>query len=864
MEEENNHIVLIIGVLGVSFIFIIVIGIVIYYLSKKDKDDSDTGTTAEHRDRNTQSHEGAHRVVSEQEQAAIDQANENLRNNGLPQFQLSSDTLNPNGPSTVSIVNASGEKQNVDVCSNNEGFQPLYDGTALACPDGLISFAHQIPGQNDWYCCMLPDDPENLSSDENNHTSSRLVNIVGTNLQRLQSAPDGYKMGLVGVIGGITMSSKFRSLLSKMATSPYKVMKFVYQASFAKEAAIKKARSEIGFKKARQMVSGPFRALKKEIVDLQLALLRRIGAKRGEAGLTRFIAERGTREAEEASSKLIFKDLRNNIAKGAPPGGKYFTNKFTNAIAQQAARKAEKDIEGKATKEALTLALREAERLAIKEAAEETGEIVARRAMVQAAEMLAERVVLEETIAIAAETAAVTAEASICTSGVVAMGAACPETMGLGCVGALALGVTCLATAVAMLGGDIGMLFDIMYMAEKQCDIDGWSQYQSNGEKIMTYRDQIEGKKITNNSIFDLVTPFTFDLSNLEYLITLNVDDEHPGTPKAITSAQIHDLRNIYDIYLLAHNHYQNSLPTFKPSEPTEHNMLQINDAIDTDVELKFDVIQRMLTNIHDNPTERDDHIWEFMKTHLNDSNKTEKGTDNLKYIRYVRSMSKGRGHLKSIIGITLNDDGIAIFNKEASALNDDFNKDDIVNVSGVTQEAVGEYLNSSGANPTTSTGDPTKLQSMIPLLVNSKYYRDIFDKQNPVDENNVVKLEQKELDAKFTLESPSKYLIEKYCTEGMDKDKLPGKVYMDSHPGSCKTFDEEWIHPKDHGVTYNNDTGLCNYTDDYCTRMGLGAKEEKSFQGEGERSYYDCEESDSQENWSLIFGEYLTKKYDT
>ena len=157
-----------------------------------------------------------------------------------------------------------------------------------------------------------------------------------------------------------------------------------------------------------------------------------------------------------------------------------------------------------------------------------------------------------------------------------------------------------------------------------------------------------------------------YDLSNLEYLITLNVDDEHPVTPKSITSAQIHDLRNIYDIYLLAHNHYQNSLPTFKPSEPTEHNMAQINDAIDTDVPLTHDVLYRMLTNIHDNPTERDDHIWEFMKTHLNDSNKTEKGTDNLKYIRYVRSMSKGKGDLKSIIGITLNDDGIAIFNKES------------------------------------------------------------------------------------------------------------------------------------------------------------------------------------------------------
>ena len=99
---------------------------------------------------------------------------------------------------------------------------------------------------------------------------------------------------------------------------------------------------------------------------------------------------------------------------------------------------------------------------------------------------------------------------------------------------------------------------------------------------------------------------------------------------------------------------------------------------------------------------------------------------------------------------------------------------------------------------------------------------------------------------------------------EGSYSESCAKEMFPDCETISCKTFDEEWIHPKDHGVTYNNDTGLCNYTDDYCTRMGLGAKEEKSFQGEGERSYYDCEESDSQENWSLIFGEYLTKKYDT
>ena len=875
MGGEDNHTTLIIVVLGISLFFILALVVGIYFVTK-----SGSSSVQQHRDSNTESHTRAHSTITAQEQAVIDHANEQLRNNGLPNFQLSSDELNPYSQSTVSIVNGSG-RQDVDVCSNNEGFQPIYDGTNLACPDGLLQFSHEIPGQNVWYCCMLPDDPMNISTDENGHKSSKFASMVAGNLERLQSSPRAFKIGLGVTIVGITLSSKFRSLVSKIATSPYKFIKFVNQVSFAKEAAAKQAKKESGFKKAAKIVGYPFRMLKKKIVDLQLALLRRVGAKIGEDGLVKFGARIGAdgmeytgeraaivaeREATERAERLIFKNLRNNISKGTEG---YFTNKFINAVAQKAAEEAEQKLGTLLEKEALEESLRIAERAAQKEGASVAERIAAREIIRRAETKIAERIAAEAAAKVAAEiaveAAAVAAEGSICTSGVVAMGAACPETLGLGCIGALALGVTCLAAMVATVGGDVGMLFDIMYMVEMQCDAEGWNQYQSNSEKIITFRNQIEGKKITNNSVFDVTTPFTFDLSNLSYLINLNVDEEHPGTPKAITSQELHDLRNIYDIYLLAHNHYENSFESpFKEGEPSQHNMLQINDAIDTDVDLNFDVIQRMLRGIHDNPTERDDHIWNFMKTHLNASNKTEKGTDNLKYIRYVRQMSKGRGDLKPIIGITLNNDGIAIFNKEAKALNDDFNKDDIVNVSGVSSETVGNYLNNSGENPTTTSGTPNTLQSLIPLLINSKYYRDIFDKQNPLDENGVVKLEQRELETKFTLESPSKYLIEKYCTIGMDKDKLPGKKYKEDHPGSCEEFDETWVHPIDDGVTYNDDTGLCNYTDDFCRTMGYGDKIEKSMQGTGLISYFDCEESESQENLSAVFGEYLNKKYPT
>ena len=45
---------------------------------------------------------------------------------------------------------------------------------------------------------------------------------------------------------------------------------------------------------------------------------------------------------------------------------------------------------------------------------------------------------------------------------------------------------------------------------------------------------------------------------------------------------------------------------------------------------------------------------------------------------------------------------------------------------------------------------------------------------------------------------------------------------------------------------------------------MGYGDKIEKTFHGTGMRSYFDCEESQSQHNLSLVFGEYLTKTYPT
>ena len=64
-------------------------------------------------------------------------------------------------------------------------------------------------------------------------------------------------------------------------------------------------------------------------------------------------------------------------------------------------------------------------------------------------------------------------------------------------------------------------------------------------------------------------------------------------------------------------------------------------------------------------------------------------------------------------------------------------------------------------------------------------------------------------------------------------------------------------INPRDYGVYLDNETGICNYTKDYCKRYGIDHKSQTTYSGE---TYYDCKLSKDQEALEFIFGTTFTR----
>jgi len=62
-------------------------------------------------------------------------------------------------------------------------------------------------------------------------------------------------------------------------------------------------------------------------------------------------------------------------------------------------------------------------------------------------------------------------------------------------------------------------------------------------------------------------------------------------------------------------------------------------------------------------------------------------------------------------------------------------------------------------------------------------------------------------------------------------------------------------VNPSQYGVTFNNDTGICNYTKNYCERFGM-MKSSGSVDG---ITYTDCKNLPGEEIASLVFGTTLT-----
>ena len=64
-------------------------------------------------------------------------------------------------------------------------------------------------------------------------------------------------------------------------------------------------------------------------------------------------------------------------------------------------------------------------------------------------------------------------------------------------------------------------------------------------------------------------------------------------------------------------------------------------------------------------------------------------------------------------------------------------------------------------------------------------------------------------------------------------------------------------INPRDYGVYLDNETGICNYTKDYCKRYGIDHKSQMTYSGE---TYYDCKLSKDQEGFEFVLGTTFTR----
>jgi len=68
-------------------------------------------------------------------------------------------------------------------------------------------------------------------------------------------------------------------------------------------------------------------------------------------------------------------------------------------------------------------------------------------------------------------------------------------------------------------------------------------------------------------------------------------------------------------------------------------------------------------------------------------------------------------------------------------------------------------------------------------------------------------------------------------------------------------------VTPKEYGVRFNDDTGVCTYTQDWCDRMGLDYDDMKGNSlVSPEQKLTNCTESDTQEAFESIFGKNLTR----
>ena len=121
-----------------------------------------------------------------------------------------------------------------------------------------------------------------------------------------------------------------------------------------------------------------------------------------------------------------------------------------------------------------------------------------------------------------------------------------------------------------------------------------------------------------------------------------------------------------------------------------------------------------------------------------------------------------------------------------------------------------------------------------------------------------------------MSMKSYSYDFLSTVCSVGMDKtyfDELPGDVSRMSTFGDFLPK-EELLSPKDHGCDgpgqvscYNVDTGICNFTEEWCNYMGMGLRIPKKMPGTGLVDYHTCEKSTMQDVAGFIISDIGTQE---
>ena len=338
---------------------------------------------------------------------------------------------------------------------------------------------------------------------------------------------------------------------------------------------------------------------------------------------------------------------------------------------------------------------------------------------------------------------------------------------------------------------DIEMVFELLGWFLERYDVGGFHQYQDNKTIILIQRDLYEGILLNSMKSVGIDPPYVFNLGNIKtYINKQSASGTHTSTPEDFEILQDISLNytDAFKAYHLTLGAYRNDIDM----DDIASQAAFLNGEI---TKLSDEFLERITPTINDNPDKRDNYVWDYLKNHLKSINKDSEG--NPKYLLYKKNMTN-----KDIVGISLNQSGIDIYNRSIS-------EDD------------------------------------IPVII-SKHFRDIKS-LTMYGDNPFYVLEQHTLNDDFPLLSNSFNIINKMCTVGMDPDKLPGKDMRKDSIFPLLSEPENVIAPSDYNVTYNINTGLCNFSQEWCSFMGMDNIKTEYFPGDEPNSFDNCDEASYQ-----------------